>query len=92
MLHGKYPVPVKDQGIAASDCAGEVVALGTEVKVVSAGDRVMPIFDLKYIKDPDPENEVAQLGGPIDGVLSQYAVFDENVLVHIPRHLSYEEV
>jgi NADPH:quinone reductase-like Zn-dependent oxidoreductase len=92
MLHGKYPVSVKDQGIPASDCAGEVVAVGSAVQKVSVGDRVSPIFDLKYLKDSDPRNEVAQLGGSVDGVLRQYAVFDENVLVHIPHHLSWEEV
>lgn len=92
MLHGKYPVSVKDQGIPASDCAGEVVALGSAVTEVSIGDPVSPIFDLKYINEPDPENEAAHLGGNIDGVLRQYAVFDENVLVRIPRHLSWEEV
>ena len=92
MLHGKYPVPVKDQGIPASDCAGEVVALGSAVQGVSIGDRVSPIFDLKYIKDVDPQNEYAQLGGTVDGVLQEYAVFDENVLVHVPQHLSWEEV
>lgn len=92
MLHGKYPVPVKDQGIPASDCAGEVVASGSAVQGLSIGDRVSPIFDLKYIKDMDPQNENAQLGGTVDGVLRQYAVFDQDVLVHIPQHLSWEEV
>ncbi|GIJ84806.1 hypothetical protein Asppvi_003657 [Aspergillus pseudoviridinutans] len=91
MLHGKYPVSVKDQGIPASDCAGEVVAVGSAVEKVSVGDRVSPVFDMKYLKDTDPQNEVAQLGGNIDGVLQQYAVFDENVLVHTPQHLSWEE-
>ncbi|KAF7169358.1 hypothetical protein CNMCM5623_002121 [Aspergillus felis] len=91
MLHGKYLASAKDQGIPASDCAGEVVALGSAVEKVSVGDRVSPIFDLKYVKDTDPQNEVAHLGGNIDGVLRQYAVFDENVLVHIPQHLSWEE-
>ncbi|GAB1207997.1 hypothetical protein APSETT445_006734 [Aspergillus pseudonomiae] len=91
MLHGKYPVSVKEGGIPASDCAGEVVAIGSAVTKVSVGDRVSPIFDLKFIDEPDPEDAVAQLGGNIDGVLRQYAVFDEKVLVRIPQHLSWEE-
>jgi NADPH:quinone reductase-like Zn-dependent oxidoreductase len=69
MLHGKYPVPVKDRGIPASDCAGEEVASGSAVQGLSIGDRVSPIFDLNYIKDVDSQNENAQLGGTIDGVL-----------------------
>jgi NADPH:quinone reductase-like Zn-dependent oxidoreductase len=92
MLHGQYPVSVKDQGIPASDCAGEVIALGSAVSKVSLGDRVSPIFDLRYIDGIDAENKVAQLGGNVDGVLRQYAVFDENVLVRIPQHLSWAEV
>ncbi|KNG86145.1 alcohol dehydrogenase [Aspergillus nomiae NRRL 13137] len=91
MLHGKYPVSVKEEGIPASDCAGEVVAIGSAVTKVSVGDRVSPIFDLKFIDEPDPEDAVAQLGGNVDGVLRQYAVFDEKVLVRIPQHLSWEE-
>lgn len=92
MLHGRYPVSVKYQGIPASDCAGEVIAVGSAVSKVSLGDRVSPIFDLRYIDGVDPESKVAQLGGNIDGVLRQYAVFDESVLVHIPPHLSWAEV
>ncbi|CEO58481.1 hypothetical protein PMG11_03204 [Penicillium brasilianum] len=91
MLHGKYPVPVKNQGVPASDCAGEVVDIGSAVTRVSLGDRVSPIFDLKYVEEPDSEGKVAQLGGNVDGVLRQYAVFDESVLVQIPAHLSWQE-
>ncbi|KAH8695619.1 alcohol dehydrogenase [Talaromyces proteolyticus] len=64
MLRGNYPISVKDQGIPASDCAGEVVDLGSAVT--------------QYIENPDPEGKVAQLGGNVDGVLCQYAVFDES--------------
>lgn len=92
MLHGKYPGLVKDQGVPASDCAGEVVDLGSAVTQLSLGDRVSPIFDLRYIEMPNPESKVAQLGGNVDGVLRQYAVFDESVLIRIPPHLSWEEV
>lgn len=92
MLHGKYPMPVKDQGVPASDCAGEVVEIGSAVTQVSLGDRVSPIFDLRYIEKLDPRSKIAQLGGHVDGVLRQYAAFDESVLVRIPSHLSWEEV
>jgi NADPH:quinone reductase-like Zn-dependent oxidoreductase len=32
------------------------------------------------------------VGGPVDGVLREYAVFDQKYLVHLPEHLSWEEV
>ena len=31
------------------------------------------------------------LGAPIDGVLQEYRAFDEHGLLHIPKHLTWEE-
>jgi NADPH:quinone reductase-like Zn-dependent oxidoreductase len=90
MMHGKYPVPVIARGIPASDCAAEVVAVGTEVSDFAPGDRVAPIFDLNNLLGT--EEKTATLGGDVDGVLRQFAVFDQKVLVHLPKHLSWEEV
>ncbi|KAM5450709.1 hypothetical protein MaudCBS49596_004241 [Microsporum audouinii] len=89
MLHGKYPIKFLDRGIPASDCAAEVVAVGSEVKDFEIGDHVAPIFDVMNINDT--EEEKAALGGHVDGVLRQYAVFDRNVLFHLPKYLSWEE-
>lgn len=90
MMNGKYPVQVIDRGIPASDCAAEVITVGSEVKHFNPGDRVAPLFDLKSITGT--EDEVEALGGDADGVLRQYAVFDQTVLVHLPKLLSWEEV
>ncbi|KAJ0413326.1 alcohol dehydrogenase [Aspergillus carlsbadensis] len=89
MLNGKYPVPVIDRGVPASDCAAEVVTVGAEVKDFQAGDRVTVIFDLANLTGTEDETNV--LGGDVDGVLRQYAVFDQSALVHLPKHLSWEE-
>ncbi|KFY44166.1 hypothetical protein V495_03594 [Pseudogymnoascus sp. VKM F-4514 (FW-929)] len=89
MMHGKYPTPVIDGGVPASDCAAEVVALGSDVRDFAIGDRVAPIFDLKNLDGTEEERSV--LGGDVDGVLRQFAVFDQNVLFHLPKHLSWEE-
>ncbi|KFZ02042.1 hypothetical protein V500_00492 [Pseudogymnoascus sp. VKM F-4518 (FW-2643)] len=89
MMNGKYPTPVIDGGVPASDCAAEVVALGSEVHDLAIGDRVAPIFNLKSIDGT--EEESSNLGGDVDGVLRQFAVFDRNVLFHLPKHLSWEE-
>jgi NADPH:quinone reductase-like Zn-dependent oxidoreductase len=90
MLHGLYPVAAKERGIPASDCAAEVIAIGSEVKDFALGDRVAPIFDLNSLTGT--EEKTATLGGDVDGVLRQFAVFDQKVLVHLPKHLSWEEV
>lgn len=90
MMNGKYPVQVIDRGIPTSDCAAEVTAVGSGVKDFSPGDHVAPIFDLNCINGTEDATEV--LGGDVDGVLRQYAIFDQNVLVQLPKHLSWEEV
>ncbi|KAJ5118316.1 zinc-type alcohol dehydrogenase-like protein [Penicillium atrosanguineum] len=89
MLHGKYPGSPLKRGIAASDCAAEVIAIGSEVTKFAVGDRVAPIFDLNNLTGT--EKVKAVLGGDIDGVLRENAIFDENVLVHLPKYLSWEE-
>ena len=90
MMNGKYPVAVIDRGIPASDCAAEVITVGSRVKDFQPGDHVTVIFDLNNITGTEDETKV--LGGDVDGVLRQYAVFDQSVLVHLPRYLSWEEV
>ncbi|KAJ5985624.1 hypothetical protein N7522_012820 [Penicillium canescens] len=89
MMHGKYPVKIIERCIPASDCAAEVVGIGSEVHDFQIGDRVAPIFDLNNIDGT--EEEISVLGGDVHGVLREYAVFDRNVLFHLPKHLSWEE-
>jgi len=40
MLSGRYPIPVDDGAISASDCAAEVIAVGSDVKAFAIGDHV----------------------------------------------------
>ncbi|KAK6613678.1 hypothetical protein QC760_002698 [Botrytis cinerea] len=89
MMHGKYPVEVIDHGVPASDCAAEVMKVGSNVHDFKVGDRVAPIFDNNNFDSTRDENSV--LGGDIDGVLREYAVFHQDVLFHLPKHLSWEE-
>jgi NADPH:quinone reductase-like Zn-dependent oxidoreductase len=49
LQEGKYPIPVKDGGISASDCAAEVVAIGSEVKNFVLGDRVARTIDFNNL-------------------------------------------
>jgi NADPH:quinone reductase-like Zn-dependent oxidoreductase len=89
-LDGTYPVGVIERGVPSSDCAAEVVAIGPEVDNFKIGDRVTPIFDLNNLNGT--EETTNALGGDTDGVLRQFAVFHQNVLLHFPEHLSWEEV
>jgi len=84
MMHGKYTVEVIDHGVPASDCAAEVMKVGSNVHDFKVGDRVAPIFDNNNFDSTRDENSV--LGGDIDGVLREYAVFHQDVLFHLPKH------
>ncbi|RAL07998.1 zinc-dependent alcohol dehydrogenase family protein [Aspergillus homomorphus CBS 101889] len=90
MLDGTYPQPCLPRGIPASDCAAEVVSVGPEVNGFKPGDRVTTIWDLTNLTGLE-EGSPEALGGDVDGVLRQYAVFKDQVLVHLPEHLSWEE-
>ncbi len=78
--------------VPLSDGAGEVVEVGDGVTRVKPGDRVAGIFMQGWLGgDIEPQHGQTALGGAIDGVLAEYVVFDEQGLVHIPEHLSYQQ-
>jgi len=82
------PLPI----VPLSDGAGEVVATGEGVTRFQAGDRVAGIFMQRWISGEITEEAAASaLGGAIDGVLAEFVVFDQEGLVRVPEHLSWEE-
>ncbi|KAH7384115.1 hypothetical protein DE146DRAFT_667892 [Phaeosphaeria sp. MPI-PUGE-AT-0046c] len=88
---GKYPLPVEDGGVSSSDCAAEVIAVGSEVKKFSLGDHVAPTSDLWSITGDERIMDDFVLGGLGPGTLREYAIFEEEVLVKLPGYLSWEE-
>ncbi|KAG2151112.1 uncharacterized protein EDB93DRAFT_1249602 [Suillus bovinus] len=88
---GIYPQQEHDI-VPCSDGAGEIVALGQDVKGWKIGDRVCPNFSLDHIHgDITEEIKLTGLGGHIDGVLREYINVPVHSLVRIPEYLSYEE-
>src|ERR1700712_4464451 len=78
--------------VPLSDGAGEVESIGPEVTRVKPGDRVAACFMQSWIGGPIGSDDAASsLGGAIDGVLSEYRLFDQTGLVHLPEHLSFEQ-
>jgi NADPH:quinone reductase-like Zn-dependent oxidoreductase len=90
---GLYNPKAKLPAVPFSDASGEVVAVGANVKKWKVGDRVCPIFTQGWLDgSPSMEKQRTTLGaGELDGVLREYGAFDENGLVKVPGHLSFEE-
>lgn len=93
ILLGQYMSQMRTEGslVPLSDGAGEVVAIGRGVTRFKAGDRVISTFFAGRIGASGRDEGADALGGPIDGVLSEYRVFDQQFLVPVPAHLSFEE-
>ncbi|MFB2977358.1 NAD(P)-dependent alcohol dehydrogenase [Microseira sp. BLCC-F43] len=91
VVSGRYPgqiLPI----IPLSDGAGEVVAIGEGVTRVKVGDRVAGIFFQDWIAGRLTRAKIkSALGGAIDGMLAEYVVLNQEGVVLLPEHLSYEE-
>ncbi|KAJ7130379.1 NAD-P-binding protein [Mycena epipterygia] len=90
---GGYPTPLQPGIVPMSDMAGEIVACGSAVANFAVGDRICANFAM-------PGFIFGDLGAEIDGVLTEYKVFDGSSpilemqpqrLVKFPEHLTYRE-
>jgi NADPH:quinone reductase-like Zn-dependent oxidoreductase len=89
---GRYGRRTTRRIVIASDGAGEVVAAGEGVTAFQTGDRVAGSFFQKWMSGRyRREYGDSALGGAIDGVLAELKVFDQQGLVRIPEHFSFEE-
>ena len=75
-----------------SDGAGEIVGLGSGVKGLEIGQRVVGCFFQDWLDGPiSPAVMESALGGSISGVLKEDMIFNKNGVVEIPSNLSYAE-
>jgi NADPH:quinone reductase-like Zn-dependent oxidoreductase len=86
MAKGLIPGIAKEGDLVPLSCgAGVIEAVGDGVSRVKPGDRVMPTFTLGWVDGP--QTSMDMLGGKVDGVGRQYAVFPDDSVVPLPDEL-----
>ena len=92
VLKGGGRGPTKIGVVPLSDGAGEVAAIGEGVTRVKIGDRIVGCFHPRWFGGPiKPDYLTDRLGANLDGMLAEYAVFNEEAVVLLSSHLSFEE-
>ncbi len=87
-----YFCPIVDGLVPCSDGAGEVVAVGGEVRGLKVGDRVASLFFPNWQGGRASAGSIAgALGAEGGGVLSERFVAEESGLIKLPDSLSYSE-
>src|SRR5262245_52387757 len=89
VLYGTYPLPVKPDVVMCADGAGEVVAVGSGVTRVRVGDRVAATMFPRWIDGAISWEYAPQIGGSLDGIMTEYIALSEDALVRLPEHLSF---
>jgi NADPH:quinone reductase-like Zn-dependent oxidoreductase len=93
LVQGTYNPKLQRPMVPLSDGAGVVEETGPGVTRFRKGDRVAACFMQKWIDGRvNREKALSALGGGIDGVLREFAVFSEQGLVSAPGMLSDEQV
>ena len=92
VIEGKFFPALRFPFIPASDAAGSVEAVGSDVTRFRPEDRVMTHFFTKWMDGSvRSEEDSVSLGGPLPGVLSEYVVVSEDAAIAVPAYLNDAE-
>jgi NADPH:quinone reductase-like Zn-dependent oxidoreductase len=92
VVKGLYNPKLRFPLVPLSDGVGEVVAVGAGVSRVKVGDRVCPLFMQQWVAGAVTEAAAkSALGAALDGVLAEYAVFHEDGVTGVAKHLTDPE-
>ncbi|MBK7647269.1 MAG: NAD(P)-dependent alcohol dehydrogenase [Betaproteobacteria bacterium] len=87
-----YFCPITDGLVPCSDGAGEVVAVGKDVRGLMVGDRVASLFFPNWQSGRADGNSFAgALGAEGGGVLTERFIAEESGLIKLPDSISYSE-
>ena len=88
-VKGQLPGLTKEPDYVPLSCGcGVVEAVGPGATRVKPGDRVTPLFAQGWLTGGAEEMSLTHLGGSIDGVAREYAVFDTESLCLVPDTIS----
>lgn len=91
-VNGLYPVAVAHPVIAASDSAGDVMAVGAGVTAFRPGDRVANTFFHDFVDGPQTISKSRDsFGGGIDGVLAEELVLPERCFAKLHDGMDFVE-
>jgi len=91
MVFGPSPYGPKPGIVPVSDGAGEIVRCGSQVETRNVGDRVVLPFRPGWLDGPlQARSTATDLGGAVDGVLSEYVAIKAQAVVPIPSAMTFE--
>ena len=89
---GNYGPGIALPLVPLSDGAGEIAAVGEAVTIWKPGDRVAGTFFQRWQSGPiKAEVFSSALGGAMGGMLAEYVALQEDGVIGIPDHMSFEE-
>ncbi len=88
ILEGRYVLPVRAGGIPLAEGVGVVAATGPDVAGPPVGARVVVAAFPRWQDGPFSLEVVDQIGGSLDGMLTEHAVLPATALVELPDDLA----